>query len=53
MRRGSNFSLATEQDLLEDFGSDKLAIGFPVRPPVDEAPPSTEAQLPESEGQQG
>jgi hypothetical protein len=37
----SNSSLATEEDLIEDFGSDRLAIGFPVTP-TDYEPPAPE-----------
>jgi hypothetical protein len=37
--------LATDEDLLRDFGPDRLLIGFPVRPkPEDEQPHADESK---------
>ena len=44
----SRITLATEEDMERDFGSGKLLIDFPVRPP-DYRPPSSAEQTPTAE----
>jgi len=53
MSARSQMRLATEEDLQRDFGSERLLIGFPVRPPSssDQAPtaePPAEEERPVS-----
>jgi hypothetical protein len=41
---GSQVQDATDEDLERIFGSNRLVIGFPVRPPRDERDPAEEQQ---------
>jgi len=40
----SNFRLATDEDLIEDFGPEAIVFGIPVRPPRDERDLAEEQQ---------
>jgi hypothetical protein len=42
MSEQSRMRLATDEDLERVFGSERLLIGFPIRPSADEAPPPAE-----------